>query len=152
MISKNFSKEQIISKMEAYCAYQERCLSEIETKLAFLDTNPNDINSIISHLKEFNFFNQERFALSFAVGKFRNNKWGKQKIKAGLYQKKVSTKLISKAIETIDTSEYKKMLADIFEKKWLSLKMEKNEFQKKQKTLRYLQSKGFEYDEILELF
>ena len=152
MISKNFSKEQIISKMEAYCAYQERCLSEIETKLAFLDTNPNDINSIISHLKEFNFFNQERFALSFAVGKFRNNKWGKQKIKAGLYQKKVSEKLISKAIETIDPSEYKKMLADIFEKKWLSLKMEKNEFQKKQKTLRYLQSKGFEYDEILKLF
>ncbi len=152
MISKNFSKEQIISKMEAYCAYQERCLSEIETKLAFLDTNPNDINSIISHLKEFNFFNQERFALSFAVGKFRNNKWGKQKIKAGLYQKKVSAALISKALETIDASEYKKMLADIFEKKWLSLKMEKNEFQKKQKTLRYLQSKGFEYDEILELF
>ena len=152
MISKKNSKEQIISKMEAYCAYQERCLSEIETKLAFLDTNPNDINSIISHLKEFNFFNQERFALSFAVGKFRNNKWGKQKIKAGLYQKKVSEKLISKALETIDESEYKKMLADIFEKKWLSLKMEKNEFQKKQKTLRYLQSKGFEYDEILKLF
>ena len=152
MISKKLSKEQIILKMEAYCAYQERCLFEIETKLASLNSSPSDLTSILTHLKECNFFDQERFASSYAIGKFRNNKWGKEKIKAGLFQKKISSDLITKALSTIDKSEYKAMLQDLYEKKWLSLKTEKNEFERKQKTLRYLQSKGFEYDEISGLF
>ena len=152
MISKKLSKEQIILKMEAYCAYQERSLFEIETKLAALDSTPTDFKSIIAHLSECNFFNQERFASSYAIGKFRNNKWGKQKIKAGLFQKKISSDLITKALSTIDKSEYKLMLQDLYEKKWLSLKTEKNEFERKQKTLRYLQSKGFKFYEISDLF
>ena len=41
---------------------------------------------------------------------------------------------------------------DLYEKKWISLKTEKNEFERKQKTLRYLQSKGCDYDEISGLF
>ena len=77
---------------------------------------------------------------------------GKQKIKAGLFQKKISSDLITKALSTIDKSEYKLMLQDLYEKKWLSLKTEKNEFERKQKTLRYLQSKGFKFDEISDLF
>jgi regulatory protein len=151
MFPKKYSKEQIILKLEAYCAYQERSLFEIETKLASLDSSPTDYKSIIAHLSECNFFNQERFAFSFAIGKFRNNKWGKQKIKAGLFQKKINTDLISKALSSIDITEYKSMAQNLYEKKWLSLKSEKNEFERKQKTLRYLQSKGFEYDEISDL-
>ena len=152
MFPKKYSKEQIILKLEAYCAYQERCLFEIETKLASLNSSPSDLTSILTHLKECNFFDQERFSTSYAIGKFRNNKWGKQKIKAGLFQKKISADLISKALSTIDKSEYKLMLQDLYEKKWISLKTEKNEFERKQKTLRYLQSKGFEFDEISWLF
>jgi regulatory protein len=74
MFPKKYSKEQIILKLEAYCAYQERSLFEIETKLAALNSSPTDFKSIIAHLSECNFFNQERFAISFAIGKFRNNK------------------------------------------------------------------------------
>ena len=151
MFPKKYSKEQIILKLEAYCAYQERSLFEIETKLAALNSNPTDCKSIIAHLSECNFFNQERFAISYAIGKFRNNKWGKQKIKAGLFQKKINTDLISKALSSIDITEYKSMAQNLYEKKWISLKSEKNEFERKQKTLRYLQSKGFEYDEISDL-
>jgi regulatory protein len=152
MFPKKYSKEQIILKLEAYCAYQERCLFEIETKLASLDSSPTDFKSIIAHLSECNFFNQERFAISFAIGKFRNNKWGKQKIKAGLFHKKISTDLIAKALSSINLTDYKAMAQNLYEKKWLSLKSEKNDFERKQKTLRYLQSKGFEYDELSDLF
>lgn len=152
MFPKKYSKEQIILKLEAYCAYQERCLFEIETKLTSLNSSPSDLTSILTHLKECNFFDQERFSTSYAIGKFRNNKWGKQKIKAGLFQKKISADLISKALASIDITEYKSMAQNLYEKKWISLKSEKNEFERKQKTLRYLQSKGFEYDEISGLF
>ena len=152
MFPKKYSKEQIILKLEAYCAYQERSLFEIETKLATLDSTQTDFKSIIEHLSECNFFNQERFAISFAIGKFRNNKWGKQKIKAGLFQKKISADLISKALSSIDITEYKSTAQNLYEKKWISLKSEKNEFERKQKILRYLKSKGFEYDEISNLF
>ena len=152
MFPKKYSKEQIILKLEAYCAYQERSLFEIETLLVALYSTQTDFRSIIAHLSECNFFNQERFALTYAIGKFRNNKWGKQKIKAGLFQKKISADLISKALSSIDITEYKSMAQNLYEKKWLSLKSEKNDFDRKQKTLRYLQSKGFEYDELSDLF
>ena len=152
MFPKKYSKEQIILKLEAYCAYQERSLFEIETKLAALNSNPTDYKSIIAHLSECNFFNQERFAIIYAIGKFRNNKWGKQKIKAGLFQKKISADLISKALSSIDITEYKSTAQNLYEKKWISLKSEKNEFERKQKIIRYLKSKGFEYDEISNLF
>ena len=152
MFPKKYSKEQIILKLEAYCAYQERSLFEIETKLATLNSNPTEYKSIIAHLSECNFFNQERFAISYAIGKFRNNKWGKQKIKAGLFQKKISADLISKALSSIDITEYKSTAQNLYEKKWISLKSEKNEFERKQKIIRYLKSKGFEYDEISNLF
>lgn len=151
MFPKKYSKEQILLKLEAYCAYQERCLFEIETKLASLNSSPSDLRSTLTHLKECNFFDQERFSTSYAIGKFRNNKWGKQKIKAGLLQKKISTDLIAKALSSINLTDYKAMAQNLYEKKWLSLKSEKNDFERKQKTLRYLQSKGFEYDEISNL-
>ena len=78
---------------------------------------------------------------------------GQTKNKSGLIsKKKISADLISKALSTLDKSEYKLMLQDLYEKKWISLKSEKNEFERKQKTLRFLQSKGFEYDEISNLF
>jgi regulatory protein len=67
-------------------------------------------------------------------------------------QKKISADLIAKALSSIDITEYKSMAQNLYEKKWDSLKSEKNDFERKQKTLRYLQSKGFEYDVLSDLF
>jgi regulatory protein len=79
--------DDLIVKLESYCAYQERCLFEIQNKLNQLGATESESKKVIEHLEKFRFYDQKRFAQSFAQGKLRINKWGKAKIKAALIQK-----------------------------------------------------------------
>ena len=51
-------------KLEAYCAYQERCHKEVVSKLWSLGTDQNEIDEVICHLIAENFLNEERFYCS----------------------------------------------------------------------------------------
>lgn len=148
---KTVSFEQLIQKLEAYCAYQERCLIEIQNKLKQLEANEVDSSKVISHLTKNRFFDQKRFAQSFAEGKLRINKWGKAKIKSALVNKFIEKELILEVLSLIDDEEYNLILKNLYERKKTELSKEKDEWSKKQKILRFLSSKGFSYDEIQEL-
>jgi regulatory protein len=145
------TQEQLIQKLEAYCVYQERCLFEIQKKLASLNASDEDSDFVIKHLSKNRFFDQKRFALGFAQGKLRINKWGRSKIKAALIQKFVEGKLITEALNSIEDNEYFDVLNKLFERKLKELATEKNEWVKKQKLFRFLISKGFQLDEISEI-
>ena len=66
-------------KMEYFCSYQERCHKEVMTKLMELDMIPEAKDIIITRLIQHNYLNETRFAKSFARGKFRIKKWGKNR-------------------------------------------------------------------------
>ena len=57
----NLSEEQIIQKLEVFCAYRERCSSEIIQKMVQLKVEQNDYNTYIDYLRDNNFFNEERY-------------------------------------------------------------------------------------------
>lgn len=141
--------DDLIVKLESYCAYQERCLFEIQNKLVQLSASESDAKKVIEHLEKFRFFDQKRFAQSFVQGKLRINKWGKVKIKAALIQKFVDKETIKDALESIDYHEYLSILKGLINRKSIELSKEKDEWTKKQKILRFLSSRGFEYDEII---
>ena len=140
-----------LAKAEHYCAYQERCHSDVKEKLYDLGIRKKDYNEIIAALIEENYLNEERFAIAFAGGKFRINKWGRIKIKYALKQKQVSAYCIKKALKQIDEEEYLKTLQKLFEEKLKTLKSEKNIFIKKRKLQDHLLQKGFESDLIREM-
>jgi len=140
--------ESITRKLEAFCAYQERCLFEIKNKLEEFDLSDIEKMSIISSLKTNKFWNEERFASAYCQGKVRIKRWGKQKIKAGLIQKHVDSKIIKTALESIEESDYSYAIKSLHEKKSQELKSEKDPWTKKQKIVRYLASRGFSFDEI----
>ncbi len=142
--------DDLIVKLESYCAYQERCLFEIQNKLNQLGATESESKKVIEHLEKFRFYNQKRFAQSFAQGKLRINKWGKVKIKAALIQKFVDKETINDALESIDYCEYLSILKGLIDRKSVELSKEKDEWTKKQKILRFLSSRGFSYDEIQE--
>ncbi len=77
---KSYTVEEAQRKMEHYCAYQERCHDEVIQKLKSLNMIPQAIDAIVVHLLDNNFLNEERFACSFARGKFRIKHWGKRRI------------------------------------------------------------------------
>ncbi len=140
----NLTPQQALQKIKHYCAYQERCHSEVATKLYSYGLHKNDVDQIVSSLIEENYLNEERFAIQFAGGHFRIKNWGKVKIKQHLKQKYISEYCIKKALQSIDEDEYLQSFKKIATAKLQSLKSEKNIFIKKKKLQQYLLQKGFE--------
>ena len=146
----NIGTEKALEKIKQYCAYQERCHSEVRNKLYGFGLNTEEIEMLISTLIQENFLNEERFALAFAGGKFRIKKWGKAKIKQALNFKKISPYCIDKALKSLDDSTYEKNFEKLADVKWLSLKGEKNKYIKQGKLRRYLMGKGYESNLITD--
>ena len=145
MYKKYLTKEQALQKLKHYCAYQERCHSEVKEKLYQLGVWKKEHDEIIASLIEENYLNEERFAIAFAGGKWRVKHWGRIKIKYELKQKQVSEYSIKKALKQIEDEEYGKVLEKLAREKYAALKKEQFLVRKK-KTADYLVSKGYEAD------
>ena len=150
MAFQTFTPEQSVPKIKQYCAYQERCHSEVRDKLYSFGLHKNEVEEIISNLITENYLNEERFAIHFAGGKFRMKQWGKIKIKQALKYKQVSEYCIRKALKEIDSTEYEKTFQKLVQQKIKTLKSEKNIFIKKRKMQDFLLQKGFETNMIRE--
>jgi regulatory protein len=140
---KSYTVEEATKVLEHFCAYQERCHKEVEKKLYELKMIPEAKEKIILHLLQHDYLNEERFARTFARGKFSIKNWGKRRIVNELKFKNISSYNISAALEEIDDHDYLKALQKIAEKK-LPLLKESNVFKKRNKLSTFLISKGFE--------
>ena len=138
------------TKLEALCAYQERCSFELNSKMISWGLIEEDRNALLADLIVNNFLSEERFAEAYTSGRVRIKKWGKIKIRAELKQKQISEYSIKKAFEKIDDAEYIGNLDHLAAKKWLALSSEKNIYTRKMKVYRFLSSKGYETDLIKE--
>ncbi len=147
----SFIVNEIREKLAKYCAYQDRCHWEVENKMKEFNLIPEAWDEIIIYLIQHNFLNEERFAKSFARGKFNQKNWGRIKIRSELKKRKIPPKLIETGLNEIDENDYLKTLQNLFEKKKESLKNERESFKKKAKIRNYLLQKGFESEIIAEL-
>ena len=142
---KSLTKEQAYQKLKHYCAYQDRCHSEVKTKAYLLGLRKPEVEELTSKLIEENCLNEERFAKAFAGGKFRIKQWGRIKIKAELKNKQISHYCITAALDEIDDRRYKITLHKLAVKRWNSIKGEGiNLYVKMTKTRDYLLLKGYE--------
>ena len=143
------SKADALTKLQTYCAYQERSHQEVRSKLLELGIYGDDLEEIISDLIQENFLNEERFARSFARGKFRMKKWGRNRILQELKLRKISAYCLRKAMTEIDEDEYAKTLREVLEQKDGLLK-EKDVYKRKNKLAQYAISRGFESNLVWE--
>ena len=152
---KTYTVDEARKKIENYCAYQERCHKEVVQKLQSMHMIPEAIDTIVVHLLQHNFLNEERFAKAFVSGKFRIKKWGKQRITIELKQKDISKSIITSALKTINDVTYLNTFHALAEKKANSIK-DTNPFKKKKKLADYLLYRGWEshfvYDKVNDLF
>ncbi len=147
---KVLTPEQAYVKVRHYCAFQERTHLEVKRKLSGYGLSWTQAGELIARLIEDGFLNEERFARSFAGGKFRMKGWGRKKIELELKMRQISAYSIRKAInEEIDPDAYEKTLRKLLEKKWNSLKSPGDtHYTKQAKTRQYLLARGFENDLI----
>ncbi|MDN3689735.1 regulatory protein RecX [Cyclobacterium jeungdonense] len=138
---------QGLKKISSYCAYQERCLMEVQNKLEEWGLTSSDTDKIIGKLLENDFLNEGRFVESYVRGKFGLKKWGKVRIRQELKMREISDDLIRDALEAIDEREYQETLKFLADRKW-KLTREPDLYKKKAKVTRFLAFRGFEPDLI----
>jgi regulatory protein len=144
--------QQAIEKLARYCAYQERCLQEVNTKLDAMAIPYNQAQKIIQELSDEGFIDEKRYALSFVRGKFNQKKWGKIKINHALRAKGIKPSLIELALAEINDEEYKHTLNELAGQKVAAIEIkESNPIKIKQKTYRYLMGKGYESHLITDI-
>ncbi|CAM1365253.1 regulatory protein RecX [Tenacibaculum xiamenense] len=149
-MKKVFTVEEIKRKMEQYCVYQDRCHKEVETKLKEYQLIPQARELILLHLFEHNFLNEERFSKSFARGKFRIKKWGKERIVRELKLRDITSANIKIALKEIEEEDYIGTLNELVEKKNLLIK-ESNLYKRKKKLFDYLKYRGYETELVMEV-
>lgn len=137
-------------KAEAFCVYQERCHQEVRDKLYEWGLHSKEVENIIAQLISDNFINEERFAKSYAGGKFRIKQWGRVKIRLALKQKRISEYCIRKGLAEIDGDEYLRTLQKVIADKSRTIS-EKNPQKRNYKLAQYAMSRGFEGDLVWEL-
>ncbi len=115
MTSKTYTLTTALARARKYCAYQERSQQEVRDKLYDLGLHKNEVEQGIAILIEDGFLNEQRFAVAFAGGKFRINKWGKVKIRLALKAKKISDYCIRHALNQIPANDYEKALSKVLD-------------------------------------
>lgn len=143
MNSKVYTVDEALSKMERYCAYQERCHQEVEQKLSEMRLIQEAVDKIILHLLEHDYINETRFAKAYARGKFSIKKWGRNRIVNELKKRKISEYNIKVSLAEINEEEYQKTFDALAEKRLNQIK-ETNKYKKRKKLADYLLYRGWE--------
>lgn len=138
---------ELLAKLERYCAYQERSEAEVRKKMGTLAVPVAMADEIVKELKACDFLNEPRFAESYVRSKLKE-KWGKLKIRQGLYQKGIEPDVIQEQMEQIDDDQYREVVSETIEK-WKRLNSK--DADNRPKLIRHMLSKGFAMDDFMPL-
>ena len=152
--TETYTLKEATKKLEGYCAYQERCHKEVVQKLRNMNMIPAAIDEIAAHLIQQNYLNEERFAQSFARGKFNIKKWGRNRIVSELKFRGISKYNIKTALQEIEDVKYTKTLDELAKKRFAAI-AETNKQKQRKKLADYLLYRGWEshlvYEKLREL-
>ncbi|MCC7465603.1 MAG: RecX family transcriptional regulator [Saprospiraceae bacterium] len=144
----SITPDQALQKMERFCAYRERCPKEVRSKLKEMGLSSADSEQIYQVLQEDNFFNEERFAMAYAGGKFRNNYWGKVRIRQELKMRGIAPEYIRQATDAISEEEYEALIRKLVDKK---MQQYAGDDKARDKTIASLVRGGFELELVFRM-
>lgn len=136
-------------KIEAFCAYQERCHVEVEEKLKSMGMIDEAIAHLIGHLITENYLNEERFVIQYTLGKLRIKSWGIERILRELKLRNICGYHLKKATKVFEEQPYQEIFDRLAQKKIASLQGLSVE-QKKKKLFEYLRYRGWSLEMIYE--
>lgn len=114
---KELTPDEALARMEQFCVYRERCPQEVQRKIRELGMKGETADQIYRVLEGDGFFDETRFAIAFAGGKFRVNQWGRIRIRLELQRRAIAPAIIRQALDVIDENEYRRVLAQLTDKK-----------------------------------
>ena len=136
------------SKIEHYCAYQERCHFDVKNKLNKLGIFGDQLDEYICYLIDENYLSETRYSEAFVRGKYNNNNWGRIKIKMELRSRNISEWNINNALKQITDEDYENKLCKTCEKHLQLFDGTPSEI--RNKIIKRLAQKGWEMDLIIK--
>ena len=141
---------EILQKLARYCAYQERCVQELEQKMKTFEVLPSEFAEYVDWLSENNYLNEARFVEIFVRSKFNQKGWGRTKINYELRKRGISASLLANAWDGIDDQDYIEKARTLLQKKRDEIKTGTSP-QRYQKCYNFGLSKGYESALVREL-
>ncbi|MDO5038414.1 recombination regulator RecX [Clostridium sp.] len=118
---------------------------EIRDKLLNKEFDEETVEKTINFLKEYTFIDDLKFTKMYVKDRIRTQ--GRNKIKYALIQKGVNKYLVDEVLEELDRNDEEERALLICEKKYLSIcKREEDDFKIKNKLIRYMLGRGYEYE------
>ena len=143
------NKEQALARAARLCSGGEHCTSQIWEKLLSWGMSENDANDIIGYLIKEKYIDNSRFSRAYCHDKFCYSHWGRVKIRQMLHHLRLSDEEIAEGMTAISEENYLQALLDALRAKNRTLRDE-DSYQRKGKLVRYLLSRGFEMEQILD--
>lgn len=137
-----FIFQQILPKLEKYCAFQERCIYDAKQKLIRLGVDRQYWDTIIERLLTSNFINEERFVELFIRSKINQRSWGPVKITLELKKRGIGPALIEQFGYLLNAENQTDFLESLLKKKLKSIPNDDIRKQR-EKLIRFGISKGY---------
>lgn len=145
-VSESPTFEQMKAYASVYCVRQEQYTKFIQQKLKKkFNASKADTEEIVKWLKSIKILDDSKFANAFVHDKIFLNKWGINKVVAGLRYRNISDEVIMKAVLGIDQEKYFNVAKEVFDEIY---KTEKNRV----KLTKKMVYRGFQYAVISQLF
>lgn len=139
-----YTHEQALEALQHYCAYQDRCHKEAREKLYELGYYGDPAEEVIAELIGEKYLDEERYARSYARGKFKMKHWGRYKIRAELRKRDVSDYCIKKGLSEIEDEAYYDTLCTQLERRNGAEKAGLHPYLRRRKLADYMVKRGYE--------
>lgn len=140
-------KEECFKKNLSYCflllKYRSRSRAEIISRLKRRNVSLFQIKKITAYLEENNYINDQEFTRFFISASLEKG-WGPKRIEFTLKRLGIGEELRQEVFK--DKDRYLSRLREILERRIFRYPREKNS---SQKILKYMISRGFEYEDII---
>ena len=146
-MKKDITEQEAYLQLAALCAQAEHCQQEMRDKMRRWELDETVQNRIIDRLIRERYIDDERYARAFVKDKIRYNKWGRRKVKQGLWQKRIDADIQQRVLDEIDENEYIEVLRPLLKQKRKSIKAS-SDYEQNQKLVRFALGRGFTFDII----
>lgn len=141
---KILTPDEAMARAMALCDKCEQCSSDIMRKLLTWGMLPIQACSIIEKLRDMRYIDDLRFARAYAHDKMAYSGWGRNKIVAGLWAKRLGREYIDASCDELDQDEYARVAERVIRSKARSLPEGMSTYANRLKILKFAAGRGFE--------
>ena len=142
--------EKTIKRAFNILSAKPRSIAEMRTRLLEKEWATEEIvERVLNRLCDLEYLNDEKFAVQFANSKLVTKQIGASRLRRDLQRKKLSSTVITQALETVYTEKPEEEMIEIALAKRIRLKGKPTSREESKKLFDYLLRLGFKYDLVI---